>query len=138
MLLKLVEQKRVLLDSDELKASDKNLKAAYKILTAFEKMPKAKVLFSENIKDDNENDISGQYIIQYSKNKIFPVRLKNRIIIRPDKYWLLSLIHEFSHQILVRDLGYYEHGHLFRKTIKYLINRYFDNILTALLETQDK
>ncbi|MCF6185729.1 MAG: hypothetical protein L3J56_14115 [Bacteroidales bacterium] len=123
-----------MLEKNELKASSENLKKAYSVLCHYESIRKAKIIFDNELPEK----INGRYIIKFRRLLIFRIRTKNRILIKPEKYWLLYLFHEFTHQLMVRDIGFTGHGHNFTRLNEYLINRYFDAIFKLLKDIQNE
>ncbi|MCF6365289.1 MAG: hypothetical protein L3J35_03710 [Bacteroidales bacterium] len=128
------EKRKIMLETNELDLTNENLKTAYNLLCHYESIREAKVYFDNELPEK----INGRYIIKYRKIIFFNVRTKNRILIKPDKYWLLYLLHEFTHQLLVRDIGFTGHGQNFKKLNEYLITRYFDVIYKLLIDIQNE
>ena len=134
MLFQLLEQKKFLLEQKELKPDQELLKRAYRIICHFERLKRAKIKFDKELPEN----ISGRYIVKYSKALIIPIRTEHKILIKPEKFWLLDLFHEVTHQILFNDLGYTGHGQNFNRLQEFLINKYFDRIYTGLLSYQNE
>ena len=130
MLLQLLEQKKSLLEFNEVKPTNENLKRAYRVICHYERIKPAKIMFDNSLPEN----IGGQYIIRYRNFILLKIRTKNRILLKPDKDWLLNLFHEVTHQVLVNDIGYTGHGHNFNRLQEFLIKKYFDRIYHGLKE----
>lgn len=134
MLLQLLEQKKTLLERNEVKSTAENLKRAYRVICHYERIKPAKIMFDNSLPEN----IAGQYIISYRNFIFIRIRTKNIILIKPEKNWLLNLFHEVTHQVLVNDIGYTGHGRNFNRLQYFLIKKYFDRIYNGLKEIENE
>ncbi len=134
MLSELINRKKYLLEKEELSASFRNIKRVYKILCAYEKIKPAKIYLSVGLPET----VNGRFIVEVKKIFHVPIRIKRKIYIKPDKYWMLYLFHEFTHQVLFSDIGYTGHGRKFNDLEEYFIKKYFDKIYHSLISYQNE
>ena len=117
--------------NSNLKASKKNLQRANNALRNLERIPTFKTMFSQTIKKKG-------ICIAKPKKFLFliPYGYRLTVLIQPSEDWLLILFHEFIHVLLFKDYGYDGHGPIFNKLQEHIIDKYFDKILSVLLELQ--
>ena len=134
MHMKFYDEKKSLLDMYDIPAEDKYMKRAYMVLALFEHIDPVKVKFKKKL-TDKKTEIKGRYVLKY----IFKtLRIANRIEIVKDRYWLLYLFHEFTHQVIYKEYGITDHGKSFKRLERLFLRKYFDKILQSIIKQETK
>jgi len=104
---------------------EKFLKFAYHFLCKAEKVKPGKIYYFDRRKHTGKHfkEFKGGVCLERI-SPLFGIR-RYRIYIERDNLWLLYLIHEFTHQLLMKEQHYYGHGKLFRKLHEAFTNLYF-------------
>ena len=108
---------------------DKNLKLAYQIICKAERIKPGKVFFfnfePQIIHDEYLTDFSGGRCLEFKKRILLFKVKRYRIYIEKDYKWPIYLLHEITHQILMKEKNYSGHGKIFKKLFVSLADRYF-------------
>lgn len=106
------------------------LNFVYRFLCKAEKIKPGRVTFYDPAKHTGKHFkdfVSGICLQKSFRILFFPVR-RYSIYIDKNRLWLIVLFHEFTHQILMKELKHTGHGKLFKELQKQLFDKYFHMI----------
>lgn len=130
---------------NEFTFNSENMQLAYKIICRAEGIKPGKIFFFNPGKHPSKyrhlkkylNEFDGGVCLEIKKNVLFFKIKKYRLFIEKDYKWPIYLLHELTHQILMKEMKYSSHGKLFKKLFEALADKYFQ-ILVSITTSEIK